>query len=306
MLIQISPEGQAAGLDYSQCLCGYNSSQSFLNATGFPYDPNNPANPEFPTLYPSEQVFFNRYQTVLAITGVGGSTGQNCFICQSKSSAQVFEPCPTYGECTTPGMNGFRPATGQINSSQVCNTLPSYNPLNPVFADLLIAPAITDRAQVNTLILAMSCLFLIQMLAAMVIAFAYFKFKDKYGADWQKLSRGERVLGVLAKLLPAVARLANLVSLIILAMASSYFFGSEVCRYDLDSVGQASFYPAMFGYLIAMIVVWLFFCVVGGVFHMATPRDTSFYNPKFPDEPGENCCKRVTCKTCTCLTTFGP
>lgn len=305
MLIPVSEQGIANGLDYSQCMCYTNApinGTRFLNATGFPYDPSNPA--AYPDIQPTADNSFKRYSTVLDITGVGSETGRSCYICQSATSAQVFEPCPQYSQCTTPGMLGFRPAT--INSSLVCNTLPRFDPEVPVFADLLTAPAVTDRTQVNALILAMSCLFLIQMLVAMIIAFAYFKFKDKYGPDWQRLSQGERCLGICAKLLPNVARLANLASLIILAMASSYFFGSEVCRYDLDQYGQESFYPAMFGYLIAMIVVWLFFCFVGGIFHMVTPRDTSFYNPKFPDDPEENVCKRLTCKVFTCLTNFGP
>jgi hypothetical protein len=239
---------------------------------------------------------------ILAITGIGGSTGNNCYICASASSATVYEPCPDYQICNVPGMLGFRPAT--INTSQICNT--QMQPFPQPYADILTAPAVTSRELVNLLILIMSVLFAVQTLCALIIAYAYFRFKDKYDSDWGRLNPTEVNLGILAKLLPNIARLANLISLIFLAMGSKFLFTDRVCEYDQNNQGRVVFFPAIYGYLIAMIFVWLFFCFLGGCFHNTYPRDTSFYNPRFPEEPGGNCCTKCLCRGWGVLTNFGP
>jgi hypothetical protein len=294
MLIPVSDAGKAAGFDYSQCLCETDSGL-LLNATGYP---DNRTGTTIPISLEQQQA---RYQRVQAITGSGTGYKGNCFICSSSSSITVYEPCPTFEICTVPNMLGFRPAT--INSSMVCNT---QNPLSTFQASKLQAPAVYNREMVNLLILVMSILFALQTLIAMIIAYAYFRFKDKYDSDWGKLTPMEVNLGIGAKLLPNLARLANLVSLIFLAMGSKFFFSDGVCQYDLNNQGNYVFYPTLYSYLIAMIFVWLFFCLLGGIFHNTYPRDTSFYNPRFPEEPNQNICVRLTCRLWCVMTNFGP
>ena len=291
MLIPVSNEGKALGLDYSACLC--NSSGTALNATGY-------ANNSIPISLEAQE---DRYNEIRRITGVGSSTGQNCYICASRGSMTVYEPCPEFGICTIPGMLGFRPAT--INSTMKCNTQ-ELPPFPQPYASILQAPAVTSRELVNLLILIMSVLFAIQTLCALVIAYAYSRFKDKYDSDWGRLTAMEINLGIIAKLLPNVARVANLIALIFLAMASKFFFADRVCEYDLNSQGYVVFYPTLGPYLIAMIIVWLFFCVLGGCFHNTYPRDTSFYNPRFPEEPGGNIFVKCLCRGWCVLTNFGP
>jgi hypothetical protein len=292
MLIPVSQTGMRDGYDYSQCLC--ETSQGVpLNATGYPAN-------DIPL---TEEAQKQRYDAILSITGVSGSTGLNCYICDSSGSPTVYEPCPSFDRCTLPKMRGFRPAT--INSTQVCNTRPKPGIPMP-FAWILQSPAVTNRELVNLLILIMSVLFAVQTLCAMIIAYAYFRFKDKYDSDWGKLTPMEVNLGIMAKLLPNLARLANLISLIFLAMGSKFFFSDQVCKYDENNVGQVVFFPTISGYLIAMIVVWLFFCFLGGLFHNTWPRDTSFYNPRFPEEPEQNLFVKIICRGWCILTNFGP
>ena len=292
MLIPVSRQGMQAGFDYEACLC-FTSSGTLLNATGYPTS-------DIPL---SDEAQRERYDTILNITGISGSTGSNCFICESSGNPTVYEPCPDFDRCTIPNMKGFRPAT--INSSMVCNTQPP-SPYPEPFASILQAPAVTNREMVNILILIMSILFAIQTLCALIIAYAYFRFKDKYDSDWGKLTPLEVNLGIMAKLLPNIARLANLVALIFLAIGSKFFFSDRVCEFDENNVGSVVFYPTISAYLIVMIIVWLAFCVLGGVFHNTYPRDTSFYNPRFPEEPGENLFVRIICRGWCILTNFGP
>ena len=302
MLIPVSDTGKQLGLDYSQCLC--NVSAAFLgeegyvrlNATGY-WQSIPPLNVSF-----QNQVL--RYEAVKNATGVGGSTGQNCYICASSGSPTVYEPCPDFEICNVPGMLGFRPA--RINSSMVCNTQSPIPDFPQPEATILTAPAVINRELVNLLILIMSILFALQTLCALIIAYAYFRFKDKYDSDWGRLSSTEVNLGILAKLLPNIARVANLISLIFLAMGSKFFFSDRVCEFDQNSQGYVVFYPTIYSYLIAMIIVWLFFCFLGGCFHNTYPRDTSFYNPRFPEEPGSNCCVKLICRGWCILTNFGP
>ena len=294
MLIPVSTEGQINGLDYSLCLCNING--TLLNATGYV-----DTTPPIPDSFTVEQ---QRYNTISAATGISGSTGQNCYICASASSPVVYEACPDFAVCNIPGILGFRPAN--INSTMRCNTQTPPSGIPLPYANALQSPAITNRALVNIMIWVTSALFAVQAICALTIAYAYYRFKDKYDSDWGRLSSSEIQLGVLAKLLPNIARVANLVSLIFLALASKYLFSDRVCQYDQNSQGYVVFYPTLYGYLIAMIFVWLFFCVLGGCFHNTYPRDTSFYNPRFPEEPSGNVCVKLLCRGWCILTNFGP
>lgn len=272
MTIKISQEGKDAGLDYSECLCWVNGGTQSLNATGYPINPLNPIPPNDPTY---------QYQRWLSIS-TNFNNGLYCYICGSASTSTVYEPCSQYDICTIPGLEGFRVAT--INSTITCNSNPNYHG-TPVFAFQLQAPTISNRSAVNLLIIALSALFLIEALCTLIVAYAYFLFKDKYGSDWGRLTSWERNLGILAKMLPPIARLANIISLCFLIAGMVYFFGDQVCKYDLNDQGAVVVWPNLYNYLVAMIVVWIFFCFLGSCFHSIQVRDTSFHTPSFPEEP---------------------
>lgn len=281
MDIPISDEGKRLGMDYSQCLCQVDlvNGTVVLNSTGFPRDD---------IAQDDKLAIRARYENIKALTGISSSTGKSCYICANEFSPVVLEPCPDFDICNIPGIEGFRPAT--TNTTMMCNTQTSPSPWPMVQAYLLQTPTVLNRTNVNIFILVLSTLYTLQFGCAALISYAYFRFKDKYSSDWGKLSPNEQQLGICAKFLPNLIRFANIVSLVFLIIVVSFFFNDQVCWYDLDSTGRPLFYPTMNAYIMAMVVVWIFFCFIGSLFHRFQVRDTSFYVPSPPQSEDSGCC----------------
>lgn len=305
MAILVTTAGAAAGLDYSLCNCEVvvNNFSYVLGTDGFPSPGANP-----PITFTPRQ----RYDNIFALW----EAGKYCFICASASSVTILQPCKQYEFCQVAGILGFRAASIPQAEDQVAGPIPAYAQCNSQtvvngtvipYASILTSPTVLNRALVTQLIMGLATLFLIQMLCAMVCAYAYSLFRSKYGSDWGKLTSEEKNCGFCAKLLPTLTRSANVVTLFILIIVIVVFFQQHVCEFDrLASGFPSAFYPTVYAYLIAMTAVWLIFCVLGGCFHRCYPRDTSFYAPKFPEEPNEPCAKKAACGAAGCLTSFGP